>query len=108
MSADPDFHWCPMPDCGSGQYSSGNIFTCAECEVKSCVHCAVEWHEEETCDDYQRRVKSRPEEEEASELGVSKISKPCPGCKAKIAKTEFVHPRGVHEYMLKFVAAVTT
>lgn len=96
-----------MPDCGSGQYSSGNIFTCAECEVKSCVHCAAEWHEAETCDDYQSRVKRRPEEEAASELEVSKVSKPCPACKVKIAKTESVPLRAVHKYMLTFAVAVT-
>lgn len=90
MSADPDFHWCPTPECGSGQLSSGNIFTCVKCEVKSCVLCATEWHDDETCDDYQLRIKVRPEEEQASELEVAKISKQCPGCKTKINKIRFV------------------
>ncbi|CZT24950.1 uncharacterized protein RCC_10679 [Ramularia collo-cygni] len=86
LSVDPDFHWCIMPGCGSGQISSGNIFTCTKCKVKSCVACAVEWHEGETCDQYQHRTKLRSDEEDASELTVARISKQCPGCKTKITR----------------------
>lgn len=86
LSANPDFHWCITPDCGSGQMSSGNIFTCIQCEVKTCIHCASAWHEGETCGAYQARIAHRGPEERASELEVSRISKMCPGCEMKIEK----------------------
>lgn len=64
-----------------------------KCAVKSCIECAAEWHEGETCSEYQARVKRMPEEEEASELEVGKISKKCPGCGIKVMKNGWV-PRG--------------
>ena len=63
LAEDDDFHYCIAPGCKSGQlHEGGNIFTCVTCKSKSCVTCSAAWHEDETCQVYQARVKRRPED----------------------------------------------
>ena len=58
LSVDPEFRWCVAADCKSGQvHFEGDIFTCITCQQKSCIRCMVPWHAEETCEDYQGRMR---------------------------------------------------
>ena len=64
-----------------------NIFTCAACNHKHCVLCKRDWHESLSCDEAATEDASRRREEEReSKKLVGKVSKPCPGCGAKIEK----------------------
>ena len=60
LSADPDFRFCIEPKCSSGQLHEGDgyIFKCVQCGHKSCIKCNVAWHEDETCDMFNVRVKT--------------------------------------------------
>ncbi|KAL5471679.1 hypothetical protein PMIN07_001515 [Paraphaeosphaeria minitans] len=92
-----NFKWCRNSACTSGQEhdADGNIFTCAACGHKACVTHDVDWHEDETCDEYSYRVSGAKEREqkaqdEASVAAISKLSKKCPGpdCAFNIEKNE--------------------
>ena len=88
MSALPEFQWCIAAGCTSGQiHFEGDIFRCAQCQYKSCVHCRVEWHAEETCQAYQARLVQQPKDEVESVETVKKLEKLCPGCSRKLQKT---------------------
>lgn len=56
MADDPNFRWCALGSCPSGQVHDGlqgNIFTCVECGHKSCVDCNTEWHSGQSCEEIQ-------------------------------------------------------
>lgn len=63
LAEDADFRFCIANGCQSGQvHEGGNIFTCVSCKSKACVTCNASWHEDETCEVYQARVKKQPED----------------------------------------------
>ncbi|KAI9784778.1 MAG: hypothetical protein M1839_001508 [Geoglossum umbratile] len=96
LSSDEQFRHCIAQGCNSGQIhpmsTASPIFTCIDpqCGFKFCVLCEAEWHEGETCDQYQYRAsgsKAR-EEEVATEETIRKTTKSCPQCKSNIEKNE--------------------
>jgi len=66
--------------------SAPDILTCNDCGARACGPCDRPWHEGETCEQYQARVKDRMEEEEASLKELLKHSKKCPQCERPIQK----------------------
>ena len=87
LAADPDFRWCLSPKCTSGQvHDEGDIFRCVGCGYKACVTCEVAWHEGETCETFQARVKAQSTEEVESAEALKEYSKFCPGCQRKVQK----------------------
>lgn len=90
LEQDPDWVDCPSGTCKSGALmTDGHIFTCSECQYRYCFSCKVPMHEGEACSDYHERLRREPEkrrEEELSLKKVEKVSKPCPGCTARIQK----------------------
>lgn len=91
LSADPDFGHCLSTTCSSGQLHPGGsdepIFRCEECGHKHCVVCETDWHQDQTCKEFQA-TRQRPlnAEDEKSQQEVEKISKPCPQCHVRIEK----------------------
>ena len=65
-----------------------NLCTCHKCGAKACANCDRPWHEGETCDEFQKRLKAQnvANEEAASQKTIQQASKPCPGCKANIQR----------------------
>ncbi|KAF2716333.1 hypothetical protein K431DRAFT_325421 [Polychaeton citri CBS 116435] len=90
LSADPDFHWCPSPTCTNGFYvdTLSSFTPCSACGARLCNSCAVPWHPDETCEDYQARTSST-RNEILTEVTISRISKPCPnpGCGMRLRKS---------------------
>ena len=106
LSADKDFLYCLTEGCSSGQIHDngveGPIFRCAACGHRMCTahNPVVPFHENETCTQYNERIKHgtaereaqekesrlRGEQEEASAAEVSKSSVECPGCGVHIQK----------------------
>ena len=62
------------------------IFTCDKCSGKACVPCDRPWHENESCAEYQLRIKDRTDEEDASLAAIQKETKKCPSCSKNILK----------------------
>ncbi|KAK2939399.1 IBR domain [Fusarium oxysporum f. sp. vasinfectum] len=57
VEEDENFFWCTS-DCGSGQiHDSGSaqpIFVCIKCSHRSCFRHGVNWHEDLSCEEYDR------------------------------------------------------
>ena len=49
------FHSCTSPDCGGVAELLGDYkrFQCPVCSAARCVRCQVDWHEGQTCEQYQ-------------------------------------------------------
>lgn len=90
LSQDPNFHWCLSPTCKSGQvHTSANpIFACTACGHKQCITHQTDWHENETCAEYNNRVAGSifNVNEKASQKKIEETTKACPQCKARIEK----------------------
>lgn len=91
LAGDGDYRHCFSPTCNAGQLHTGGadepIFRCGACGHKHCVACEANWHEDETCTQYQdRRRVERGVENDQSQQEVEKLSKPCPKCKVPIEK----------------------
>jgi hypothetical protein len=89
----PGFKWCLNPDCDAGQIhddggGTEQILTCALCGFKRCTICDRAWHQDETCEQYTRRLAAQPGEVDASETWVANNSRKCPGCQSPIQKNE--------------------
>jgi len=63
-----------------------DICTCKDCGAKACVPCDRPWHENETCEEYQVRIKDRLEEEDLALALIRKQTKRCPNCSKSIEK----------------------
>lgn len=92
LTADPDFRFCFSMACESGQLHPGGasepIFSCQVCRHKHCVVCETNWHEDQTCEEFQAELHRNTENDEKSEKEVEKISKPCPECRVPIQKNK--------------------
>ncbi|KAG9747735.1 hypothetical protein KCU73_g7274, partial [Aureobasidium melanogenum] len=92
LAADPDFRFCFSSACESGQLHPGGasepIFSCQVCRHKHCVVCETNWHEDQTCEEFQAELHRNTENDEKSEKEVEKISKPCPECRVPIQKNQ--------------------
>ncbi|KAI5202959.1 hypothetical protein AUEXF2481DRAFT_8503 [Aureobasidium subglaciale EXF-2481] len=93
LAEDDEYRHCFSTTCDAGQLHHGGvdqpIFTCQSCQHKNCVACEIDWHVDETCDQYQaRRRTERGEEDERSRAEMEKISKECPECHAPIEKND--------------------
>ncbi|CAD0098973.1 unnamed protein product, partial [Aureobasidium mustum] len=92
LAADPDFRFCFSSACESGQLHPGGtsepIFSCQVCRHKHCVVCETNWHEDQTCEEFQAELHRNTENDEKSEKEVEKISKPCPECRVPIQKNK--------------------
>ncbi|KAH6664236.1 hypothetical protein B0J14DRAFT_249408 [Halenospora varia] len=88
----PNFRWCIGPNCSFGQEHpedllSQPILTCSACSFVSCARHNVGWHNRETCDEYEKRVrKGMAGASKKSEKVIAKISKKCPKCQRAINK----------------------
>jgi len=106
-----EFRWCTAANCNSGTYGPNSseyfgltlillgqihdeegddpIFICHSCEHAICIKHDVEWHEGETCEEYDWRTSekgSKEEEVAASEAFIKNETRRCPNstCKAPI------------------------
>ena len=86
LSRIPDFIWCLNSECGSGQIhsstSSGPIMTCVACAFRMCVEHGCEWHEGETCTQYDTRaidLHTRETSLKQSLMLIFDTTKRCPG-----------------------------
>ncbi|CAL8576033.1 hypothetical protein XPA_001925 [Xanthoria parietina] len=83
----PRYRPCLSPSCNRGQVhrSRGSVVTCKHCGSRSCFRHRVPWHEDYTCDRYNR---SHPDAKttRTSEQTVKKLGKKCPGCAIYIEK----------------------
>ncbi|KAI4738723.1 hypothetical protein E4T50_10806 [Aureobasidium sp. EXF-12298] len=90
LAADQDFRHCFSTTCDSGQIHPGGadepIFRCQECGHKHCVACQANWHQDQTCEEFQALREKRNVEDEKSQQEVNKISKQCPKCTVAIQK----------------------
>jgi hypothetical protein len=90
LAADPDFRFCFSSACDSGQLHPGGasepIFSCQACRHKHCVICETNWHDDQTCEEYQAALHRNTETDEQSQREVDKCSKPCPECRVPIQK----------------------
>jgi len=91
MQADEEYRACPSPTCSWACFMSkkdGNIFVCQMCSYRYCMSCEAPMHEEETCAQYQARLKSKAGDESLSLAKVNKTSKACPNkkCQARFNK----------------------
>lgn len=90
LAADPDFRFCLSTTCKSGQLHPGGtdepIFRCQACEHKHCVVCEANWHQDQTCEEFQALREKWNVENKQSQDEVNKISKPCPKCTVAIQK----------------------
>jgi hypothetical protein len=98
FETDPNYHWCPQPNCGSGQlyhpkknqnlqnlyydplwYNEQNMVTCKKCKRKTCFKHKIPWHEGYSC---ARFEDSHPEADVLRTNGerLKKTGKKCPGC----------------------------
>ncbi|KAF2185229.1 hypothetical protein K469DRAFT_497468, partial [Zopfia rhizophila CBS 207.26] len=77
------FRWCPRADCSSGQIHDtgrdGPIFTCVKCRTKLCLFHETAWHEAETCEEFDHRMKKskRKLNESFSSRRIGTEKKPC-------------------------------
>lgn len=91
LSVDPEFRHCLSTACSSGQlHPAGTdepIFRCEECGHRHCVVCETNWHQDQTCEEFQATHQRRLDvEDEISQREIAKISKPCPQCGVRIEK----------------------
>ncbi|KAH0020868.1 hypothetical protein KCU78_g6320, partial [Aureobasidium melanogenum] len=90
LAADPDFRYCLSTTCKSGQLHPGGtdepIFRCEHCGHKHCIVCEANWHQDQTCEEFQAVRRRLHAENERSQQEVKKLSKPCPGCRVPIQK----------------------
>lgn len=60
LNNETDFVWCRNSECGSGHVHEGGpntpIFQCNACEERFCVVHEVPWHQDETCEAFDRRM----------------------------------------------------
>ncbi|KAJ5058517.1 hypothetical protein J3E72DRAFT_196926 [Bipolaris maydis] len=97
LSTQEDFVYCMAPGCSSGQIhdtstlgEQGPIFRCVGCGYRMCTaHTPiVPFHENETCAEYDKRIETEKEEEEAASVALLKEkAQKCPGCGSQIEKT---------------------
>lgn len=106
----PGWRWCLAPRCNAGQVHqpslhtklklAGNgkkhkrtratdndtICTCTECGAKACVPCDRPFHEDETCVQFQQRIKKAEHDEIASLKTIAEECKKCPFCTRNIER----------------------
>ena len=110
----PGWRWCLAPRCRAGQVhepsvpaagrktkprglktrkgkkqqDDQNVCVCNECGAKACVDCDRPFHEGETCEEYQKRMKNtHAEKDDAASLKtIQKECKQCPGCNKNIMR----------------------
>jgi hypothetical protein len=88
-SSNPDYRYCLSTSCDAGQVHDGElVFTCQTCDHKHCTACEVNWHDDETCEEYQARHQTQKQEEEDSKKAMGILTKCCPRCDSPIEKSE--------------------
>ena len=84
-----EFIWCTNPQCNAGQLNEGgslnNIVTCHVCRQKTCFTHRVQWHEDQTCEQYDLKIDP---DYEASRRWIIDNSKKCPNCPFQIEKND--------------------
>jgi hypothetical protein len=89
LSKNPNYRHCFSTSCDSGQVHDGAlVFSCQACYHKHCTTCETNWHDDETCEEYQFRHQTQKQQETDSEETVKTISKPCPRCNSPIEKND--------------------
>ena len=78
--------------CGSWQVhnneTDGRVFCCVTCGFLVCTIHDEPFHKDETCAEYDERMKRFSQHNEASQKEVERISKPCPGCGIPIERID--------------------
>lgn len=91
LSVMANFRWCPKEGCGSGQLHDGGedspIVTCRKCGDKMCFVHSIEWHEGDTCAEFQAK-RDADKTEQASQRYLEKTTKTCPNaaCGIRVEK----------------------
>lgn len=89
LSENPAYRYCFSTSCDSGQVHDGElVFACQSCGHCHCTVCNTNWHENDTCEQYQARHQARQQAEAASEVMVQSTTKPCPACNSNIEKID--------------------
>ncbi|CAF1282224.1 unnamed protein product [Rotaria magnacalcarata] len=84
-----NFVWCAN-GCGSGCQlvdGEGPMFTCLNCERKTCAHHRIKWHSGLTCAQYDRKLINDSEEQQ-NQKWLRDNAKKCPACHSFIQKND--------------------
>ena len=77
-----DFYWCLQAGCESGQLHEGgsNLMGCVSCEFRQCIRHKQQWHQDETCQQYDCRIADGEarKAEKRSERFIRSNAKQCP------------------------------
>jgi hypothetical protein len=88
-STNPAYRYCLSTACDAGQVHDGElVFTCQTCNHKHCTACEINWHDDETCEEYQARHQTQKQQEADSEEKIRTLTKFCPRCDSPIEKSE--------------------
>ncbi|KAK4617649.1 E3 ubiquitin-protein ligase [Fulvia fulva] len=86
----PNYIECPNADCTYGyivEQGDSSIFNCRVCLVQYCMKCVVNWHDDETCEDYRARIRAETAGgDRATKKLLRREAKLCPRYKAWIQK----------------------
>jgi len=95
LKNNPEYRQCLRPGCSYGQlHEDGEkapLVRCGDCSFRMCYVHNIPWHENQTCSEYTYnlgRGGEKKREEEASQIAVAKLSKPCPSCRSPIEKNQ--------------------
>mmetsp|Transcript_15349 Transcript_15349/g.27373 ORF Transcript_15349/g.27373 Transcript_15349/m.27373 type:complete len:291 (-) Transcript_15349:101-973(-) len=92
LQKDPNFRWCAHSGCGNGQIvdnvGKGVFMTCQKCQRRTCTHHMCVWHDDCTCDQYDKEESERLRCEEIATLGLLRRTVRCPSCKHGVQKSE--------------------
>jgi acyl-coenzyme A synthetase/AMP-(fatty) acid ligase len=88
MTILPEFAHLQQGEARNRLVHENPIFVCHACGARHCVVHELEWHDGETCQEYDYRVsgKKRRDEEDATKKTIQLISKKCPRCPTQIEK----------------------
>ena len=84
-----DMSWCPTPGCGYAFVKTGAQLNCPQCRKNVCLDCRCDWHEGQTCEQYQATAKQRQEEVETKKYLKDVVkAKQCKKCKYWVSRTK--------------------
>ncbi|KAF2103426.1 hypothetical protein NA57DRAFT_26462, partial [Rhizodiscina lignyota] len=93
LARDTHFMWCLNDKCPSGGIADNSRdgypqVECAECEMRSCANCMVEWHKGMTCQEYQMTTMDElPDHEKRALRRLVKVgARRCPRCQMAVEK----------------------
>ncbi|CZR51813.1 uncharacterized protein PAC_01690 [Phialocephala subalpina] len=87
----PNFRWCQNPQCSQGQiHAKGSKqpkMTCRKCSFAACFNHQKPWHNNQTCEEYDKTTNPKDLKAEAASLKkIQKSAGICPHCAAPAFK----------------------